>query len=226
VVGLGEGEGGVLGAGRERLGPALLLLLGAQQHDRTQREPALHADHGADAPVDAGELHVDQARGERGEGAVPGHVQAVGEQVELAEAGDQLDRVLAAVPPVVDAREHLVGERAGVGPGLQVLAADVLEQGEVVRGGGQQRLRGRGARVGGGDDGAVRDHGVGALAALVGPGVAAEGDVPGRGGVPAAGAAAGVGRAAGGGVVAGHHLILSMMRAMPWPPPTHRVARP
>ena len=226
MVGLGEGEGGVLGAGRERLGPALLLLRRAQQHDRAQREPALHADHGADAPVDAGELHVHQARPERGEGAVAGHVQAVGEQVELAEAGDQLDRVLAAVPPVVDAREHLVGQGAGVGPGLQVLAGDVLKQGEVVSGGGQEGFRGRGASLRGGDDGAVGHHGVDAVALLVVAGVAAQGDVAGHRGVPAAGATAGVGGAAGGGVVAGHHLILSMMRAMPWPPPTHRVARP
>ena len=56
-----------------------------------------------------------------------GHVEAVGEQVELAEAGDELDRVLAAVPPVVDPRQDLVGERAGVGPGAQVLAGDLGE---------------------------------------------------------------------------------------------------
>ena len=139
--------------------------------------------------VDPRELHVDQACRERCEGAVAGNVESVGEQIELAETPDQLDRVLAAVPPVVDPRQHLVGERAGVRPGREVVTGDVLEQGEVIGGAGQEVRRGGGRGVRRGDDGAI-----------------------GRDGIASAGA--------------GHQDILSMMRAMPCPPPTHRVARP
>src|SRR5699024_4792270 len=120
----------------------------------------------------------------------------------------------AAVPPVVDLRQHLRGQGAGVGPGPEVLAGDVLEHGVVVGRGGQQLGGGGGAPVGGGDDGAVGHHGLAAVL-LRGAGVAAEGEVSGRGGVPGAGVVAG-----------GHQFILSMIRAMPWPPPTHSVARP
>ena len=53
--------------------------------------------------------------------------EAVGEQVELAHAAGEAEVVLAAVPQAVHPRQHLVDERLGSIPHVEVLAGDIGE---------------------------------------------------------------------------------------------------
>ena len=52
---------------------------------------------------------------------------AVGEEVELAHAAREVEVVLAAVPVVVDDRDHLVGEDLRAVPRLAIGVGDVAE---------------------------------------------------------------------------------------------------
>src|SRR5699024_1194069 len=83
----------------------------------------------------AGELHVHQTGSQRREGAVTGDLQAIGQQVQLAEPADELGGVVGLVPCLGEAVD-LGGQRARRGPGVELLAGDVLEEGEVVGGAG------------------------------------------------------------------------------------------
>ena len=60
-------------------------------------------------------------------------VDAVGEQIELAHAPREVEVVLAAIPVVVDDRDHLVGERLGAIPRLAIGIRDVAEHRVEVR---------------------------------------------------------------------------------------------
>src|SRR5699024_4182497 len=182
---------------------------------------------GAQGAVDAGELHVHQTGSQRREGAVTGDLQAIGQQVQLAEPADELGGVVGLVPCLGEAVD-LGGQRARRGPGVELLAGDVLEEGEVVGGAGQQLGGGGGRGVGPGDHGAGTQR-RGALGTAVRRGLTRR-----LSGLRGPVGPSGVGRGGIGrgrepfvhGVSAGHQETLSMMRARPWPPPTHRVARP
>ena len=98
VVGFGEGEGAEhLGAG-QRPQPPFLLFGAAEQPEGAQGQPGLHGDHRAEGAVTAGDLHVDQAGGERGDGGQQRVRDAVGEQVQLTQAVDQVQGVFARCP--------------------------------------------------------------------------------------------------------------------------------
>ncbi len=132
VVGFGEGEGAEHGAVGEGLQPPLLLLGRAVERQRPQRQAALHRQRGGEGAVVARDLHVDQA-GRQGRGVRElGVLDAVGEQLELAHALHEVDRVGRGIPLALHARADLVGERLGGVPDRAVGIGDVGEHRVVV----------------------------------------------------------------------------------------------
>ena len=117
--------------------PALALLLGAEQVDRSHRQAGLHAEERAEAAVAAVDLHVDEAPGERAHPRAAVALDAVADQAELAEAAEQRPRRLGALPVVVDHRKHLlVDEAPRAQEVVPLLVGELLADEEVV---GRQR---------------------------------------------------------------------------------------
>ena len=127
MVGLRQCEGCEHLAARDGSEVPRLLLVAAEQRERAQCEAALHRDDGAHRPVAARDLHVHETRGQRREVRDALVLDAVGEQVELAQAPREVEVVLAAIPVVVDDRDHLVGERLRAIPRLAIGIRNLAE---------------------------------------------------------------------------------------------------
>ena len=135
VLGFGQREGADRLQARHRRQPALPLLLGAKHRDRLHREPRLHSQERPEAPVAPVQLHVDQARGQRGHARAAVAVDVLPDDAELGEPFDQRPGQLGALPVVVDGWQDLrVDEPPRGDEVLPLLVAELLADQQVVGG--------------------------------------------------------------------------------------------
>ena len=113
--------------------PALLLVLGTEHPDGPHRQPCLNCLEGAEAPVAAVELHVDQPGGDGTHRRASVADDAVADDVEFAQLLDELPWELCPLPVTVDdGQDFGVHEVSGALQIASLVIGQLVAQPEVV----------------------------------------------------------------------------------------------
>ena len=134
VIGLGERERPDRVQCGHRRQPALLLLLRAAHRDRLHGQPGVHAEEGAQRPVAAVQLHVDEPAGHGAHAGGAVAVDVLADDLQLGQPPEQVPGQLGLLPVVADVGQHLLVDEPPDGDEpLPLLPGELLAHREEVR---------------------------------------------------------------------------------------------